>query len=58
MGYNRMWAGLVAVEGERVWGAGEQYTYLNLRGRNYPVWVREQGVGRNKSSTVCSPFKS
>ena len=53
-----MWAGLVAVEGERVWGAGEQYTYLNLRGRNYPVWVREQGVGRNKSSTVCSPLKS
>ena len=23
-----------------------------LKGRNYPIWVREQGVGRNKSSEV------
>ena len=23
------------------------------KGRNYPIWVREQGVGRNKSSEVA-----
>ena len=36
-----------------IWGGGEQYSYFNLReGGNYPIWVREQGVGRNKSSTL------
>lgn len=34
-----------------------QYTYLDLRrtGENaptYPIWVREQGFGRNKSSPL------
>ena len=24
----------------------------SVQGRNYPIWVREQGVGRNKSSEV------
>jgi len=50
--YNRFWAHLVAEEDEHIFGGGEQYTYLNLKGRNYPIWVREQGVGRNKSSEV------
>ena len=48
----RIWLSIVAEENEYVYGGGEQYTYLNLRGRNYPIWVREQGVGRNKSSTL------
>jgi alpha-glucosidase len=43
---------LVAEEAEYVYGGGEQFTYLNLRGRSYPIWVREQGVGRNLSSDV------
>lgn len=50
--YNRFWAHLVAEEDEHIYGGGEQYTYLDLKGRNYPIWVREQGVGRNKSSDV------
>ena len=50
--YNRFWAHLVAEEDEHIFGGGDQYTYLNLKGRNYPIWVREQGVGRNKSSEV------
>ena len=41
--YNRLWVGLWAEEEEQVWGVGEQYTYLNLRGRHYPVWTSEQG---------------
>ena len=28
-----------------------------LKGRNYPIWVREQGVGRNKSSEVAKKSK-
>jgi len=50
--YNRVWAHLVGEAGEHIYGGGEQYTYLDLKGRNYPIWVREQGVGRNKSSEV------
>lgn len=41
--YNRLWVRLWAEEMENVWGAGEQYSYLNLRGRHYPVWTSEQG---------------
>merc|ERR1711892_914112 len=52
VGYNRFWANVVGEESEGIFGGGEQYTYLNLKGRNYPIWVREQGVGRNKSSEV------
>ena len=37
---------------EHIYGGGEQYTYLDLKSRNYPMWVREQGVGRNKSDIV------
>lgn len=50
--FNRVWLDIVADPTESVYGGGEQYTFLNLRGRNYPIWVREQGVGRNKSSTL------
>ncbi|XP_045104098.1 sulfoquinovosidase-like isoform X2 [Portunus trituberculatus] len=45
--YNRFWVRVWAEEAEQVWGAGEQYSYLNLRGRDYPIWPREQGVGRD-----------
>lgn len=49
---NRIWLDIVAEPEEKVFGGGEQYSFLNLRGRNYPIWVREQGVGRNKSSML------
>ncbi|KAG0726067.1 Sulfoquinovosidase [Chionoecetes opilio] len=47
--YNRLWVRLWAEEEEQVWGVGEQYSYLNLRGRHYPVWTSEQGIGRDGS---------
>jgi sulfoquinovosidase len=49
---NRVWIRLYAEEGEKVYGLGEQFSYFNLRGRNFPLWTREQGVGRNKESYV------
>ncbi|XP_052779017.1 sulfoquinovosidase-like [Mya arenaria] len=51
-GYTGLWVRIAATPGERVYGLGEQYSYLNLRGRMYPIWTREQGVGRNKSDIV------
>ena len=52
---------LIATESEFIWGGGEQYSFFNLRERgHYPIWVREQGVGRNKSSyltQVCMYVK-
>jgi alpha-glucosidase len=32
--------------GEGFYGFGEQFTYLDLRGRDVPVVVQEQGIGR------------
>jgi alpha-glucosidase len=29
-----------------IFGCGEQYTFLNLKGRKVPIWVQEQGIGR------------
>lgn len=51
-GINRFFLNLPTTTDEYVWGGGEQYTYLNMRGRDYPMWVREQGFGRNKSSLL------
>lgn len=33
---------MITTDDEMIFGGGEQYTYLNLRGRDYPMWVREQ----------------
>ncbi|WP_417561451.1 alpha-glucosidase [Marinomonas sp.] len=48
--YNRFWIRLAATENEAVYGCGEQLSYLNLRGKNFPLWSSEPGVGRNKNS--------
>lgn len=42
-GHDRAWFRFVAEDEEKVYGGGEQFTYLNLRGRSYPIWTREQG---------------
>ena len=49
---NRLWLRLTAEAGEHVTGGGEQFSALDLRGRNYPIWTREQGVGRNKLTEI------
>ena len=49
-GCNRLWLRLPAEADEQVWGCGEQMSYLNLRGRNFPLWTSEPGVGRDKST--------
>jgi len=51
-GLNRIWIRLNADPEEGIFGCGEQYSELNLRGKNVPLWVTEQGVGRNKKEYV------
>lgn len=43
---------LPAKPGEHVYGCGEQFSYFDLRGRKFPLWTSEQGVGRNKSTRI------
>ena len=49
---NRIWLRLCAEEGEYVTGGGEQFSALDMRGRLFPIWTREQGVGRNKLTEI------
>jgi len=51
-GFNRLWLRLPAEPAERVWGCGEQMSYLDLRGRRFPLWTSEPGVGRDKSTAI------
>ncbi|MDO9247677.1 MAG: hypothetical protein Q7U11_14520, partial [Phenylobacterium sp.] len=49
---NRMWIRTVAEVGEHVWGGGEQMSYFDMRGRRFPLWTSEPGVGRDKSKMI------
>lgn len=49
---NRIWIRLHADKDEKVYGCGEQMSYFNLRGRHFPLWTSEPGVGRDKSTYV------
>ncbi|XP_078695307.1 sulfoquinovosidase-like [Branchiostoma floridae x Branchiostoma belcheri] len=49
---DRTWLRLYADDGEHVYGGGEQFTYFDLRGRSFPIWTREQGVGRQPGTFV------
>ena len=50
--FNRLWLRLEAEPDEHVTGGGEQFSALDLRGKVYPIWTREQGVGRNKATEI------
>ncbi len=41
--------------GDRFWGFGEQYNFIDLRGHVVPIWVQEQGLGRSASPVL--PFQ-
>ncbi len=49
---NRVWLHLVAEPDEHVWGCGEQMSYFDLRGRRFPLWTSEPGVGRDKTTAI------
>jgi len=43
---NRFWIKMHANDAEAIYGCGEQFSEVNLRGKKVPLWVEEQGVGR------------
>ncbi len=49
---NRLWLRVVAEKDECVWGGGEQMSYFNMRGRKFPLWTSEPGVGRDKTTEL------
>ena len=49
---NRLWLRTVAEADEHLWGGGEQMSYFDLRGRRFPLWTSEPGVGRDKSTLI------
>lgn len=49
---NRFWFRISALKEEKCYGCGEQMSYFNLRGRSFPLWTSEPGVGRDKSSYI------
>ncbi|EKC2615371.1 alpha-glucosidase [Salmonella enterica] len=50
--HNRIWLRLAANPDDHIYGCGEQFSYFDLRGKPFPLWTSEQGVGRNKTSYV------
>lgn len=49
---DRIWLRVLTELGEHVWGGGEQMSYLDLSGRQFPFWTSEPGVGRDKSTAI------
>lgn len=49
---DRVWLRTVTELGEHVWGGGEQMSYFDLSGRQFPFWTSEPGVGRDKSTVI------
>lgn len=49
---NRLWLNTVGEAGERLWGGGEQMSYVDMAGRRFPMWTSEPGVGRDKSTVL------
>lgn len=49
---NRFWIRVEADARECCYGCGEQMSYFNLRGRHFPLWTSEPGVGRDKTTYV------
>ena len=49
---NRFWFRVHAEANECCYGCGEQMSYFNLRGRHFPLWTSEPGVGRDKTTYI------
>lgn len=49
---NRFWLRVESQKQEKLFGLGEQMSYLDLKGRNFPIFTSEPGVGRDKSTYI------
>ena len=57
-GYDRVWLRVFAQKQETVYGCGQQYSHFNLRGKNYPIWTREQGKFKSQILSIIFSFGS
>lgn len=46
-GFNYTRVRILAERSEAVYGGGVQFGHLNLRGRKFPIWTSEMGLGRH-----------
>lgn len=49
---NRFWIRMSSYKEEHVYGCGEQMSYFDLKGRHFPLWTSEPGVGRDKTTYI------
>lgn len=49
---NRFFIRVNSNKEEKLFGLGEQMSYLNLKGRNFPIFTSEPGVGRDKTTYI------
>jgi alpha-glucosidase len=49
---NRLWLRVPSAPNEHVWGGGEQMSYFDMKGRRFPLWTSEPGVGRDKTTEL------
>ena len=56
--HDRLNIELVAEADEHVWGGGEQMSYFDLRGRSFPMWTSEPGVGREPGTTFTDKMSA
>ncbi|MCI6733253.1 MAG: alpha-glucosidase [Lachnospiraceae bacterium] len=49
---NRFWIRTVSEKNEHIYGCGEQMSYFDLKGRHFPLWTSEPGVGRDKTTYI------
>jgi len=47
-GDNRLVLNLSSQRDQCIYGCGQQYSYLDMKGRKVPIWVMEPGLGRGK----------
>jgi len=53
-GDNRLILNLSSRGDQSVYGCGQQYSYLDMKGRKVPIWVMEPGLGRGKDLITLS----
>ncbi len=51
---NRVFLTYSSSENEHFFGFGEQFSFVDMKGRRVPVWVTEQGVGRGDQPITIS----
>lgn len=55
---DRLHLKFIAEPEDHVWGGGEQMSYLDLRGRRFPMWTSEPGVGREPGTPLTDVMNS